>query len=86
MSDRGYPPSIANDILANIKPTSVPYLYLGSTRETAANRVQFGEAVSNFLDQFSKEENAKKCMVIDSMFYSLVTIRYILLTVVVVIR
>ena len=54
------------DILTNIKPSSVPYLYTGSSRETAANRVEFGEAVSRVLDGYSKEENAKRVMVIDS--------------------
>ncbi|KAH9954330.1 thiamine diphosphate-binding protein [Russula dissimulans] len=56
---------IAN-ILLNIKPSSVPYLYIGSTRETNANRVVFGEAVSKVLDGLSKEEAARKVMVIDS--------------------
>ncbi|KAI0046719.1 thiamine diphosphate-binding protein [Auriscalpium vulgare] len=54
------------NILLNIKPTSVPYLYVGSTRENGANRVVFGEAVNLVLDGLSKEEAAKKVMVIDS--------------------
>lgn len=66
LESRGYPPAIASDILSNIKGSSVPYLYIGSSKETAANRVQFGEAVSNVLSKTSKEENAKKVMVIDS--------------------
>ena len=63
---RGYPPAIASDILLNIKPTSIPYIYEGSSRENAATRVEFGEAVSRVLDGFSKEENAKRVLVIDS--------------------
>jgi hypothetical protein len=66
---RGYPTEKYNaieNILLNIKPTSVPYLYVGSTRENNANRVVFGEAVSDVLDGLSKEEAARKVMVIDS--------------------
>ncbi|EIW83684.1 transketolase [Coniophora puteana RWD-64-598 SS2] len=66
LTKRGYPESVASDILLNIKPSPVPYLYIGSTKETAANRVQFGEAVNLVLDGLSKEEAAKKVMVIDS--------------------
>ncbi|KAH9170651.1 thiamine diphosphate-binding protein [Lactarius sanguifluus] len=66
---RGYPDEKYNEIeniLLNIKPSAVPYLYVGSTRENNANRVVFGEAVSAVLDGLSKEEAAKKVMVIDS--------------------
>ncbi|KIJ62869.1 hypothetical protein HYDPIDRAFT_93587 [Hydnomerulius pinastri MD-312] len=66
LTSRGYPESIASDILLNIKPTSVPYLYIGSTKEVGANRVVFGEAVNLVLDKLSKEEAAKKVMVIDT--------------------
>ncbi|KZT27199.1 Thiamin diphosphate-binding protein [Neolentinus lepideus HHB14362 ss-1] len=65
-ASRGYPESLAGDILNNIKPSSVPYLYIGSTKEVGANRVVFGEAVNSVLDELSKEEAAKKVMVIDS--------------------
>lgn len=34
-----------------IRPSPDPYLYIGSTREVGANRVVFGEAVSDVLDQ-----------------------------------
>ena len=44
----------------------MPYLYIGSTKEVGANRVVFGEAVNLVLDKLSKEEAAKKVMVIDS--------------------
>ena len=54
------------DILNNIKPYSIPYLYIGSSKEVGANRVVFGEAVNLVLDTLSKEEAAKKVMVIDS--------------------
>ncbi|EJD02431.1 Thiamin diphosphate-binding protein [Fomitiporia mediterranea MF3/22] len=66
LESRGYPAAVASDILLNIKPTSVPYIYVGSTRENAATRVEFGEAVSRVLDGYSKEENAKRVLVIDS--------------------
>ncbi|KZS95621.1 transketolase [Sistotremastrum niveocremeum HHB9708] len=62
---KGYPQSVV-DILTNIKPDPNPYLYIGSTKELAANRVEFGEAVSRVLDGLSKEEAAKKVLVIDS--------------------
>lgn len=63
---RGYPTSLGSDILLNIKPVAQPYLYIGSTKEVGANRVIFGEAVNGVLDKLSKEEAAKKVMVIDS--------------------
>ncbi|KAF8839515.1 thiamine diphosphate-binding protein [Paxillus ammoniavirescens] len=66
LTARGYDKSIASDILLNIKPASAPYLYIGSTKETGANRAIFGEAVNLVLDKLSKEEAAKKVMVIDS--------------------
>ncbi|KAJ8584847.1 thiamine diphosphate-binding protein [Rhizopogon salebrosus TDB-379] len=66
LNARGYPPSVSEDILYNIKPSAVPYLYIGSTKEVGANRVVFGEAVNLVLDRLSKEEAAKKVMVIDS--------------------
>lgn len=54
------------DILQAIKPSSVPYLYVGSTKEKDACRVQFGKAVNLVLDGLSKEEAAERVMVIDS--------------------
>lgn len=66
LTSRGYPESMSSDILLNIKPTSVPYLHIGSTKEVGANRVVFGEAVNLVLDGLSKEEAIKKVMVIDS--------------------
>ena len=65
---RGYPENVASDILLNIKPTAVPYQYIGSTKEVGANRAIFGDAVNLVLDKLSKEEAAKKVMVIDSEF------------------
>jgi transketolase len=53
-------------IYANIKPVPSPYQYIGCTKEVGANRVVFGEAVNVVLDKLSKEEAAKKVMVIDS--------------------
>lgn len=66
LTTRGYPESMAADILNNIKPHAVPYLYIGSSKELGANRVVFGEAVNLVLDGLSREEAAKKVMVIDS--------------------
>ena len=59
--------SLYNDI----KPHPSPYLYIGSSKEVGANRVVFGEAVNMVLDTLSKEEAAKKVMVIDSACHSL---------------
>ncbi|KAK0204457.1 thiamine diphosphate-binding protein [Desarmillaria ectypa] len=61
---RGY--STFGDILLNIKGTPQPFSYIGSTKETGANRAIFGDAVNLVLDGLSKEEAAKKVMVIDS--------------------
>uniref|UniRef100_A0A8H8CEK8 Transketolase-like pyrimidine-binding domain-containing protein n=1 Tax=Psilocybe cubensis TaxID=181762 RepID=A0A8H8CEK8_PSICU len=55
-----------SSIYDNIKPVPNPYIYSGSTKEVGANRVIFGEAVNMVLDTLSKEEAAKKVMVIDS--------------------
>ena len=63
---RGYSDLVS--IYDDIKPVPNPYQYIGSTKELEANRVVFGEAVSAVLDKLSKEEAAKKVMVIDSMF------------------
>jgi len=54
------------ELLQNIKATSSPYTFLGSSKEKEANRVQFGEAVSKVLDGIPKEEAVKKIVVIDS--------------------
>lgn len=65
LTSRGYPSTVCA-ILQNIKPTSTPYTYMGSTSDKGANRVEFGEAVSRVLDKIGKAEAAKKVMVIDS--------------------
>jgi len=49
-----------------IKPGSNPHQYQGSTRDKGANRAIFGEAVNSVLDGLSKEEAARRVMVIDS--------------------
>ena len=67
---RGWEPNVAGDILNNIKPNAFGYEYLGSSKEVAANRVIFGEAVNSVLDTLSKEEAARKVLVIDSEFHS----------------
>lgn len=69
-ASRGYPESVISGILGNIKASASPYSYIGSTKETGANRAIFGEAVNLVLDKLSKEEAAKKVMVIDSERYS----------------
>ncbi|KAF8896655.1 transketolase [Infundibulicybe gibba] len=61
---RGYPDF--SELYAGMKAGPQPYLYIGSTKEVGANRVVFGEAVNLVLDGLSKEEAAKKVMVIDS--------------------
>jgi len=61
---KGYPQGA--EILQSIKATSIPYVFLGASKEKEANRVQFGEAVSNVLDGVPKEVAAKKVVVIDS--------------------
>ena len=67
---RGWQPNVAGDILTTIKPSSFQYEYLGSSKEVAANRAVFGEAVNSVLDTLSKEEAAKKVLVIDSKFHA----------------
>lgn len=64
---RGYPDDFASSILDNIKPTPNPIIYKGSSGSNA-NRVVFGEAVNLVLDKLSKEEAAKRVMVIDSTY------------------
>jgi hypothetical protein len=54
------------NIYSSMKPTSNPYIHIGSTKEVEANRVVFGDAVNLVLDGLSKEAAAKKVMVIDS--------------------
>ncbi|KIY43817.1 Thiamin diphosphate-binding protein [Fistulina hepatica ATCC 64428] len=63
MEKRGLP---YGDIITSIKAAKHVYEFIGSTKEFGANRVQFGEAVNLVLDTLSKEEAAKKVMVIDS--------------------
>jgi len=65
LTTRGYPDTVVKQ-LESIKPNSNPYLFVGSTREREAGRVQFGTSVCKVLDQISKEEAAKRVMVIDS--------------------
>jgi hypothetical protein len=60
--------SSLTSIYDNIKPHASPFLYVGSSKELGANRVVFGEAVNMVLDKLSKEEAAKRVMVIDSAF------------------
>jgi hypothetical protein len=65
LKGRGYSEDVYG-FLNEIKGKPSPYTYLGSTKELGANRVVFGEAVNLVLDKLSKEEAAKKVMVIDS--------------------
>ncbi|KAI9926295.1 hypothetical protein ASPWEDRAFT_45636 [Aspergillus wentii DTO 134E9] len=50
----------------NIKPSSNPHKYQGSTKDKGSNRTIFGEAVNSVLDGLSKEEAVRRVMVIDS--------------------
>lgn len=49
-----------------IKGRSNPHQYQGSTKDKGACRAIFGEAVNGVLDKLSKEEAARRVMVIDS--------------------
>ena len=49
-----------------IKGRSNPHQYLGVSKDKGANRSIFGEAVNAVLDGLSKEEAARRVMVIDS--------------------
>lgn len=64
LSSRGYPDF--TDFYSGMKAVDHAYLHIGSTQERGANRVVFGEACNLVLDTLSKEEAAKKVMVIDS--------------------
>lgn len=61
---RGYPDY--SEIYSSIKAVAQPYQHIGSSKEIGANRIVFGLAVNSVLDKLSKEEAAKKVMVIDS--------------------
>ncbi|CRG92678.1 hypothetical protein PISL3812_09742 [Talaromyces islandicus] len=50
----------------DIKGRSNPHQYTGSSKDKAANRAIFGEAVNSVLDGLSKEEAVSRVMVIDS--------------------
>ncbi|MBW0463746.1 hypothetical protein O181_003461 [Austropuccinia psidii MF-1] len=65
LKDRHYGDDVAK-ILKSLAPAASPYLYVGSTKEKDACRVQFGKAVNQVLDKLSKEEAKEKVMVIDS--------------------
>lgn len=65
LKDRPYGEAAAK-ILKSLTPSASPYLYVGSTKEKDACRVQFGKAVNSVLDELSKEEAKAKVMVIDS--------------------
>lgn len=73
LNSRGYPESKTVDILNNIKPQANPYFFIGSTRELGATRVVFGESVNLVLDGLTKEEAAKKVLVIDSENFGLLS-------------
>ncbi|KAI9601228.1 hypothetical protein H4Q26_001037 [Puccinia striiformis f. sp. tritici PST-130] len=65
LKDKPYGEAAAK-ILNSLTPSASPYLYIGSTKEKDACRVQFGKAVNMVLDKLSKEEAKEKVMVIDS--------------------
>ena len=51
LKKRGY--EKAEALLKSIKPSPIPYLYTGSSKELGANRVIFGEAVRSILKMLS---------------------------------
>ncbi|OJJ88688.1 uncharacterized protein ASPGLDRAFT_116774 [Aspergillus glaucus CBS 516.65] len=65
LTNRGYKPEDL-EFYDMIKASSNTHQYLGSTKDKGANRVIFGEAVNSVLDGLSKEEAARRVMVIDS--------------------
>ena len=65
LTSRGYKPEQLS-FYDEIKTRSNPHQYLGSSKDKGANRVIFGEAVNAVLDGLSKEEAARRVMVIDS--------------------
>lgn len=67
LSSRGYPDF--SWLYDSMKAQKQGYTYLGSTKEVGANRVVFGEAVNKVLDKLSKEEAARRVMVIDSKLF-----------------
>ena len=65
LTKRGY----SQDQLAfydEIKGRSNPHTYAGSSKDKGSNRNIFGDAVNGILDGLSKEEAARRVMVIDS--------------------
>lgn len=64
LKKRGYDEKAVAAVYDAIRPTPMPYFYIGSTKEVDANRVKFGQAVSDVLDKHS--DRKKDVMVIDS--------------------
>lgn len=64
LQEKGYPEAVA--YLKSLSPDPSPLKFVGSSKDKAANRSTFGEAVNGVLDKTSVEENKKKIMVIDS--------------------
>ena len=56
----------AVDYLNRVAVPKTSVSYLGSSLETASNRVEFGKIVNGILDEMSPEERVKKVLVIDS--------------------
>lgn len=64
LEERGYTQAVEK--IKAITPNSLPYLYTGSSKKIAANRVIFGEAVVTVLEGLSKEEAKERILVVDS--------------------
>lgn len=65
LTSRGYTPEQLS-FYDDIKAIPNTHQYIGSTKEKGSNRTIFGEAVNSVLDELSKEEAARRVMVIDS--------------------
>jgi transketolase len=64
LKERGYGKEVWG-LLEAIQPTPDPLMYVGSSKERGACRVEFGEAISNVLAKLDAEKK-KNVMVIDS--------------------
>ena len=56
----------AVDYLNSVVAPKTSVTYLGSSAETAGNRVEFGKIVNGILDRMSPEDRVKRVLVIDS--------------------
>ncbi len=64
LTERGY--TAAVEYLKAVKKVSSGRTYLGCTKETASNRVEFGNIVNGILEALPKEERVASLLVVDS--------------------